>query len=539
MPAIKRRESQLRLGEILVHHGVVTPEVLNQALRRQAQIGGHLAAILNDMGSVTLDVILACLSKQYGVPAVDLFSLDIPRNVVDLLPLEHIRRYKAIPLAYGEKVTLGMVNPADAEGVQKLEFVLGRPAQPVIVASLQMDAAIRVLTQEGRDLKGDYVRAAYQAVLGNGIAELGLLLRRLSESDASDLQLTAGAPPSLRMGNELHRLKLPPLTPTQVHAYARDLMTEAQQKRFELQNDIDFSFTDRDAGRFRVNIYRQRNSVSITMRRIWDRIPNLKELGLTSDIEEYALNTKGLILITGPAGHGKSTTLASLVDAINTRRRCNVVSLEDPIEFLHAHKNSNINQREIGTDTASFPDGLRHIFRQSPDVIVVGEMRDADSFRIGLQAAETGHLVLSTMHSRNATSALERIITTFPAEEQAQVRNQLADLQFLIISQRLLPEKNGMGLVLAYERLLSTNKVRKFIRENKTDQIRTQLQLQAEEYRSIDVALAGLCIGDRIDFEDGARHADNLSFYRDRVRNRVHREDVMRSPVHIDEGIGA
>jgi len=279
--------------------------------------------------------------------------------------------------------------------------------------------------------------------------------------------------------------------------------------------------------------------VSITLRRILERIPSLPELGFTNDIEDYALNSQGLILISGPAGHGKSTTLASFVDLINTRRRCNIVTLEDPIEYLHTHKNSNVNQREIGTDTASFHDALRHIYRQSPDVIVVGEMRDAVSFRIALQAAETGHLVMSTMHSRNATSALERIIDTFPIEEQTQIRNQLADLQFLILSQRLLPEKNGMGLVLAYERLLSTNKVRKFIRENKTDQIRTQMQLQAEEYRSIDVALASLCIADRIDFEDGARHADNVSFYRERVKNRVIRDDVMRSVAQIDEGVNA
>jgi len=350
---------------------------------------------------------------------------------------------------------------------------------------------------------------------------MNTLLRQMMETQATDLQLTAGVPPSLKMSSELRRVNMPPLTPENMKDYARTLMNPDQQTRFEQFNDLDFAFTDKEYGRFRVNIYKQRNSVSITIRRIPETIPTLHELGLPEEFENYALKTQGLILITGPAGHGKSTTLAALVNIINAKRRCNIVTLEDPIEYLYKHKNSNVNQREIGIDTASFHDGLKHIFRQDPDVIVIGEMRDPESFRIALQAAETGHLVLSTLHSRNATSTVERVIDIFPAEQQPQIRMQLADSLLLTLSQRLVMKKDRSGLVLAYEKLLNSFKIKNFIRDGKTHQIRSQMQLPGEEYASIDVSLARLANEGMISVEEGLKHADNLAFYQEAVRGKI------------------
>jgi len=191
-----------------------------------------------------------------------------------------------------------------------------------------------------------------------------MLLKQLAASKATDLQLTAGVAPSFKMGSELRRLCMPPLMPEHMNAYVQSLLSERQQKTVGIPNDLDFAFTDTELGRFMVNIYRQRNSLSITIRRIPDHIPGLSELGLPDELGQYALKTQELILITGPASHGKSTTLAALVDIINTKRKCNIITLEDPIEYLHKHKNSNVNQREILTDTPSFQDGLVHIFRQ-------------------------------------------------------------------------------------------------------------------------------------------------------------------------------
>jgi twitching motility protein PilT len=343
-------------------------------------------------------------------------------------------------------------------------------------------------------------------------------LGHIAEFKATDLQLTAGVPPSLKVGNELKRLNMPPLTSKQVDSYAKSIMSEEQQQKFESENDLEFVFADGELGRFRINVYKQRNSVSITIRHTSDHIPSFSELGLPDELEEFALKPQGFILITGPTCQGKTTTLAALVDVINRKRRCNIISLEDPIEFLHKHKNCNVNQREIGIDTVSFQAGLKQIFRQDPDVIVVGEMRDMESFKIALQAAESGHLVMSTLHSKNATSTIERIIDIFPPHQQAQVRYQLADTLILVLSQRLIPHRSESGLVLAYEKLVNTYKTKNLIREGKTHLIRSQMQYASDEYVSLDFNLARLCIEGKISTDDGERHADNISFFQELIK---------------------
>jgi twitching motility protein PilT len=495
-----------RLGELLVAYEIITPSMLENALKRQSQTGSQIGSTLIEMGYITTDALLEFLGKQLGVPSVNLLKLDISPEILKTLPLEKIKEFKAIPKDY--------------LAIQDIEFKLGKRLFPVVVPSAQMEVAIKSLEATGVINIKNPVLESNMWEMSEGIpSDIKTLLKYLVNADVSDLQLTAGVPPSLKMGSELKRLNLPPLMPEHMNTYAQSLLSEELKKKFDSANDLDFAFTEKDLGRFRVNIYKQRNSVSLIIRRIPDHVPGLTELGLPDELENYVLKRQGLILVTGPASHGKSTTLASLVDIINTKRRCNIITLEDPIEYLHKHKNSNVNQREIGADTGSFHAGLKRIFRQGPDVIVIGEMRDPESFQIALQAAETGHLVMSTLHARNATSTVERVIDIFPPYQQNQIRNQLADSLLLVLSQRLVVKKDGSGLVLATERLINSLKIKNFIRDAKTHQIRSQMQVPGEEYSSLDVSLANLFITGQITLEEGARHADDPAFYQNMTKS--------------------
>jgi twitching motility protein PilT len=259
----------------------------------------------------------------------------------------------------------------------------------------------------------------------------------------------------------------------------------------------------KNIGRFRVNIYRQRNSISIAMRPIRDGIPTFEELNLPVWLKEFAFKPQGLILVSGPAGHGKTTTLNALIDVINNTQQRNIISLEDPIEVMHNHKKSNINQREVGTGTKSFASGLRTVFRQSPDVIVVGEMRDKETFEIGLQAADTGHLVMSSVHASSSTSIFDRVINMFEPHMQPLIRTKLADCLQLVLSQRLIPLKKGEGRILALEKLINSYRVKKFIKDSTTNRIRSQMQAGTEEFESIDMAIAKLYQRGLITFNDG------------------------------------
>jgi len=318
------------------------------------------------------------------------------------------------------------------------------------------------------------------------------LCSTLAQSHASDLLLVPGAAPSIKRHNEVVRLNCSFLTPQQTTAYAQELMTDAQWSQFCQDKALDFAITRPEYGRFRINVYRQRGSISIAIRHIIEEIPSLPTLGLPEWLEGFALKSQGLILVTGPNGHGKTTTLAAMVDVINSKRRRNIITIEDPIEYLHRHKESNVNQREVGLDTRSFHEGLRHVFREAPDVIMIGEMRDRESIAIALEAADTGHLVMSSMHANNAVLAINRIVDVFPAESQQQIRVQLADNLLLVLNQRLVERKEGQGRMLAFEKLANSYRIANLIREGKEHQIRAQLQSGAEEFTSLDSHLAQL-----------------------------------------------
>jgi twitching motility protein PilT len=515
MPVPSKKKQ--RLGELLVEHGLINTNQLKDALRQQSNIGGRIGSILVEMGFITTDDLLNFLSQQLGIPSANLFKIDIPQEMLRLLSIEKIKTMKVIPVSIDENsVTLAMVNPRDMLSISDIEFSLGKKVNPVVVPASQMDAAIQsLLANPESGLTGDNVEKEMRKVETRKAPSLMSLLKYLSNSPATDILLTAGIPPSIKLSNDLVRASMVSLKPSDCERYARELISEKNWDSFIEKGDHDLAVTFPEIGRFRVNLYKQRSSISITMRPIQDILPSMEELNLPEWIKEYVLMPQGLILISGPAGHGKTTTLATMIDIINSNRKCNIITLEDPIEYLHKHKKSNVNQREIGLDTLSFYEGLKHVFRQDPDVIVVGELRDAESFAIALQAADTGHIVLSTINASNATSTIERVINMFPSYQQNLIRTRIADNLLFVLTQRLVPLKKGEGRILAYEKLINSFSIKNLIREGKTHQIRSQMLSGTEEFTSLESSLGKLYLSGQISFEDGFMYAENKQFYRD------------------------
>jgi len=305
------------------------------------------------------------------------------------------------------------------------------------------------------------------------------LLQKTIESSASDLHITVGSAPILRINGELRRIGDIKLTPDDTTNMVKKLTDDFQFNKVENEGELDMSFSYHGLGRFRVNIYKQRGSYGIAIRSVALEIPSLEELSLPPIIAELSRKQRGLILVTGPTGSGKSTTLASMIDIINNERSCHILTLEDPIEYLHGHNKSIINQREIGHDSKSFSNALRAALRQDPDVILVGEMRDLETMSIAITAAETGHLVLSTLHTLGAAKTIDRIIDVFPPHQRQQIVMQLSTALEGIISQQLLPKQDNSGRIAALEILVSTPAIRNLIREGKTHQIPTAIQTGA------------------------------------------------------------
>ena len=327
-------------------------------------------------------------------------------------------------------------------------------------------------------------------------------LRELWDRKGSDLLLTAGAPPLLRVDGEMRTATgTAPLLPDQIDSILTGMLTDELAAEFEANKELDFSFGWQGLARLRANAFLQRQSSALAVRLIPDRIPSFDELGLPPIIGRLVNLPYGLILVTGPTGTGKSTTLASMIDSINSHRACHILTLEDPIEYVHRHKLAAVNQREIGQDTLSFERGLRASLREDPDVLLVGEMRDLDSIRMTLTMAETGHLVLTTLHTNDASQALDRIVDVFPAEQQQQVRVQLAGALQAIVFQQLVPKIEG-GRVAAFEVLIGTSAVRNLIREAKTQQLRNVMTTSRDDgMQTLETSLSDLVSRGLVDLE--------------------------------------
>src|SRR5450631_1189354 len=333
--------------------------------------------------------------------------------------------------------------------------------------------------------------------------DLSSLLVQVIDLGGSDLHMTAGARPMIRLHGHLQPVEdAPELSPTVIQTMLYAILTQRQREKFEAELELDFAYALPGQARFRVNMYRQRDAVGAAFRLIPFEIKPLEALGIPPSVANFAMMPRGFVLVTGPTGSGKSTTLAGIVDLANRSRRDHIMTVEDPIEFLHQHKSCLINQREVGEDTHSFGNALKHVLRQDPDIILVGEMRDLETISVALTAAETGHLVFATLHTQDAAQTIDRVIDVFPPHQQQQVRVQLAGALQGVVSQTLVKTADGRGRAVATEVLVATPAIRNLIREGKTHQIYSALQAGARHgMHTMDQHLAELVKGGRISYE--------------------------------------
>jgi twitching motility protein PilT len=336
------------------------------------------------------------------------------------------------------------------------------------------------------------------------VANLHQLLKAMVEKGASDLHVTTGSAPQLRVDGDLVPLKMAPLTPVETKQLCYSILTDAQKHSFEENNELDLSFGVKGLSRFRANIFMQRGAVAGAFRTIPFKILTFQELGLPPVVAELSKKPRGLILVTGPTGSGKSTTLASIIDKINTERHEHIMTIEDPIEYLHPHKNCLVNQREVGADTKSFKTALKYILRQDPDVVLVGEMRDLETIEAALVIAETGHIAFATLHTNSAVQTINRILDVFPPYQQPQVRAQLSFVLEGIMSQSLLSKATGNGRVLALEVMIPNPAIRNLIREDKVHQIYSSMQVGQAKFgmQTFNQALAMLLSRKLISMEE-------------------------------------
>jgi twitching motility protein PilT len=344
------------------------------------------------------------------------------------------------------------------------------------------------------------------------MANMHQLLKAMIEKGASDLHVTTGTAPQLRIDGKLHPLRMPPLSPPETKQLCYSVLTDAQKHRFEELSELDLSFSVQKLSRFRANVFIQRGNVAGAFRAIPFKIMGFEELGLPKVVADLASKPRGLVLVTGPTGSGKSTTLATILDRINTERNEHIVTIEDPIEYLHHHKGCVINQREVGADTKSFQNALKYILRQDPDVVLIGEMRDLETIEAALTVSETGHLCFATLHTNSAVQTINRIVDVFPPYQQAQVRAQLSFVLEGVMCQSLIPRANGPGRVMSLEVMIPNSAIRNLIREDKIHQIYSSMQVGQDrfEMQTMNQSLANLYQRRLISLEDAMGRSQDV-----------------------------
>ncbi len=349
------------------------------------------------------------------------------------------------------------------------------------------------------------------------MANLHDFLKEMVDRGASDLHISAGLPPMIRLRNKLVPLEFPPLSAQDTAKLCYSVLTQSQKQRLEEEQEIDFSFGLRGLSRFRANLFMQRGSIAGAFRAIPQEVPSFEALGLPPVVEELCKRPRGLVLVTGPTGSGKSTTLAAMIERINSTRQNHIVTIEDPIEYLHRHNKCIVNQREVHQDTKSFHAALRSVLRQDPDVVLIGEMRDLETIEAALTVSETGHLTFATLHTNSCAQTINRIIDVFPADQQPRVRTQLSFVLEGILSQLLLPSLHGTGRVMALEALVPNSAIRNLIREDKVHQLYSQMQVGQTSSGMITMnqSLASLCKKGLISIET----ALEVSSYPDELRS--------------------
>ena len=479
------QSSSRQLGELLLDRKVISRDVLELVLDREEREGLPMTALLVKEGLVSEKDIIAAVAEQVGIPFVDLAVFPVRPDLEALVPEAVAREHNAVAVDRQQgQLMVAMENPSDPDAVSAVQEALGEP----------FTAAIGV-----RSELVEQVQRMYGGAREGGGAELhnfhlNDLLARILDLGGSDLHLTSGIPPSVRVDGNIKQLtEFPVMTASDIRRMLYEVLTQKQRDRFEKELELDTSHTIPGSGRFRMNVYQQRNSMGAVFRSIPSEIVPLQDLGLPAIVESFAELHRGLVLVTGPTGSGKSTSLASLIDIVNRSRDDHIMTVEDPIEFVHHHKRCVVNQREVGEDTHSFASALKSVLRQDPDVILVGEMRDLDTIATAITAAETGHLVFGTLHTQDAPQAIDRIIDVFPAHQQQQIRVQLASSLMAVCTQQLVPRVDGQGRIAAVEVMVVTPAIRNLIREAKTHQIYSSLQSGGQYgMQTMDQSLAQL-----------------------------------------------
>jgi twitching motility protein PilT len=347
------------------------------------------------------------------------------------------------------------------------------------------------------------------------------LLKELVDRNGSDLHITTNSPPQLRIDGELTPTNLPPMSAVETKQLCYSVLTEAQKHKFEEENELDLSFGVKGLSRFRGNIFIQRGAVAGVFRVIPYKILTFDELGLPPIVKDLCEKNRGLVLVTGPTGSGKSTTLASMIDRINTERHDHIITVEDPIEYLHPHKGCLVNQREVGADTKAFKSALKYVLRQDPDVVLVGELRDLETIEAALTLAETGHLCFATLHTNSCVQTINRIIDVFPPYQQTQVRTQLSFVLEGVLSQILIPKANGAGRALALEVMVPNPAIRNLIREDKIHQIYSQMQVGQDKFgmQTLNQCLLTLYTRKQISLDDAIGRSSDPEEFRQMLGN--------------------
>lgn len=347
------------------------------------------------------------------------------------------------------------------------------------------------------------------------------MLKTMVENGASDLHITTGTPPQIRVNGKMTPMKMRALLPADTKHICYSILTEQQKRKFEEINELDFSFGVKGLARFRGNIFVQRGALAGVFRLIPYKFLSFDELGLPPVIRTIASKSNGLVLVTGPTGSGKSTTLASIIDSINAERRDHIVTIEDPIEYLHPHKQCVVNQREVGSDTHSFKNALKYILRQDPDIVLLGELRDLETIEAALTIAETGHLCFATLHTNGAVQTINRIVDVFPTHQQQQVRTQLSFVLEGVLSQTLMPRLDGKGRVLALEVMVPNTAIRALIRDDKIHQMYSQMQMGQEKYgmQTMNQCLFSLYHTKKISLDDAMSRSPDIEELKDMVAN--------------------
>ena len=546
------KQTSKQLGDVLLEQGLVSAEQLSSASQEESRTGESAWKVLVSRGLLTERDLVRAQAVQLGIEFIDVPRTPPSASVRDAVPAELARRQLVMPVRLeGKALVLAMGEPRNHLAVEEVAKVVGRPVIPAAAYLPDLQKAFDVLyPSDGgtggnghgtTDTPGPQAGPEAHDIMSLSPDDLPLrraqdhaadpvpevdeeeekepnladFLEAVIEHDASDLHLTAGLPPMIRVHGEMRPVAgFRTLFPRDLQEMVYAILTQKQRETFEEKLELDLSYSLPGRARFRVNVFQQRDSVGAVMRRIPFEIKSVKELGLPPSVAEFAKLRRGLVLVTGITGSGKSTTLAGLIDIVNSERAEHIMTVEDPIEFLHKHKKSIVNQREVGTDTHGFGAALKHVLRQDPDVILVGEMRDLETISTALTAAETGHLVFGTLHTQDAPQSVDRMIDVFPPHQQQQIRVQLAGTLAGIVSQQLIPKVGG-GRIAAIEVLVATPAVKNLIREGKTHQIYTSMQAGGKfGMQVMDQHLAELVKKGQVNYEVGierAHHAEEFN----------------------------